>query len=95
MATDPDNWPPRWVVLDRMVSAWYDLEGNICGGALHVILDDGNLDDTHIVGTYQWLLTNDDFASQRAFGLAILHELAMMEVGERGPWYDRHITETA
>lgn len=34
--------------LRMMVAAFYELPGNICGGNLHIVLDDDNLEDEHV-----------------------------------------------
>ncbi len=32
-----------------LVKAFYQKEGNGCGGNLHIVLDDGNIEDEHIL----------------------------------------------
>lgn len=41
-----------------MVWAYYDTPGNVCGGSLHVVLDDGNVSDDCVQGAR-------DFAESR------------------------------
>jgi hypothetical protein len=41
---------PTEEFLKLMVTAFYELPGNTCGGCLHIVLDDGNLEDHHV----QW-----------------------------------------
>lgn len=44
---DKNNWFDK---VMNLVDAYYALEGNICGGNLHIVLDDENLEDNHL----QW-----------------------------------------
>lgn len=34
--------------LIQAVKYYYSLEGNQCGGSLHIVLDDDNIEDSHI-----------------------------------------------
>lgn len=40
-----DRWLPR---LNEMIKDYYSLPGNICGGLLHIVLDDDNIEDQHL-----------------------------------------------
>lgn len=39
---------PSEHLLRLMVAAFYELPGNCVGGCLHIVLDDGNLEDHHV-----------------------------------------------
>lgn len=40
----------------ELVAAWYEIDGNEAGGALHIVTDDGNVSDDMI----QWCVANLD-----------------------------------
>ena len=40
---------PSHDYLRRMISVFYEINGNNCGGKLHIVLDDYNLEDEHII----------------------------------------------
>jgi hypothetical protein len=45
---DRDPGRPKVPFVSAMVRKFYDQPGNEAGGLLHVVLDDGNLEDSHI-----------------------------------------------
>lgn len=44
----------------KMAQAYYAKEGNICGGSLHVVLDDGNVDDECVRFSRNWAQDHQD-----------------------------------
>ncbi len=43
------NDKPTVTEVLPLVKAFYEKEGNGCGGNLHIVLDDGNIEDDHIL----------------------------------------------
>lgn len=41
-------WRPSFAVMAPIVRQFYSLPGNGVGGLLHIVLDDGNIEDHHI-----------------------------------------------
>jgi len=39
---------------------FYSIPGNECGGSLHIVLDDGNLEDDHVLFCVRYAQENDD-----------------------------------
>lgn len=54
-------------VLDLCVQ-WYNIPGNECGGALHAVLDDDNVDDHHI-----------SYSREQAIGTIDMDAIAILE----------------
>jgi len=44
----------------EMARAYYAKYGNECGGSLHVVLDDGNVDDDSVRFCCNWAADNQD-----------------------------------
>lgn len=44
----PRKMKPTVPDVRRMAEAYYAKDGNACGGALHIVLDDGNVDDDDV-----------------------------------------------
>lgn len=43
-----------------LVREYYAKEGNICGGSLHIVLDDQNVDDSHIQFCLEYAIEHSD-----------------------------------
>ncbi len=43
-----------------LMRAYAAKEGNECGGSLHVVLDDGNVNDSHVKFCIQYAKDNND-----------------------------------
>lgn len=80
------NLQTRLDNLNSLRDIFYEMPGCSCGGALHILLDDGNIRDTDIVFCYKEL-HKEKYSSQRAVGLAILHELIMLSEAHRKQWW--------
>jgi hypothetical protein len=39
---------PTVIEIAPLVASFYEFEGNGCGGSLHIVLDDGNIEDSHV-----------------------------------------------
>ena len=50
---------PRVPEVSPLVRAYYDL-GNITGGSLHIVLDDGNVEDHHVQFCVQYAIDHGD-----------------------------------
>lgn len=48
-----------------MIRAYYDKPGNECGGSLHIVLDDGNIEDGCIVFCRDWARERGDVDGER------------------------------
>lgn len=69
--------------LANRIAEYYKKEGNGCGGNCHLVLDDGNLDDSDIQFCKGYCAhANDDD------GLAIMREMLSMSPEERQKVYD-------
>jgi len=58
-----------------------------CGGPLHIITDDGNIEDTHLVSCYRWLHGEKNTAFITSVCKAILHELMLLTEAQRLLWW--------
>jgi hypothetical protein len=62
---------------------------NEIGGALHIVTDDGNLDDSHVEWCITYAVSQDDY-----YGAALALLLMQMTRTQRGKvskeWYDWH-----
>ena len=56
----------------------YEASNYGCGGSLHIILDDGNYDDSDII-----LCSNNSYSNNDVFGIHICQILGKMSVNER------------
>lgn len=72
--------PRDWLELTAMCRAYYRKDGNSCGGLLHVILDDSNVDCIESCRV-------DCLANGDTDGLAILDRLEEMEEDDRYAWW--------
>ena len=63
--------------LKQMIAEYYSIKGNYCGGSLHIVLDDGNI-ESHFI---QWCL---EYAEDRgdAKGVELANMLLMFEEDE-------------
>lgn len=66
------------MTLDDMIARYYAKDGNGVGGNLHVILDDGNVNNEHIDFCRKQCARNGDVD-----GLAILDVIAAMPEEDR------------
>jgi hypothetical protein len=48
--------PPKPTVPEvlPLVRAYYEKPGNSVGGNLHIVLEDGNVDDSHVRACLEW-----------------------------------------
>jgi len=58
-----------------------------CGGPLHIITDDGNIDGDHLVFCYRYLHEGDYTAYIMSICKSILHELMLLEKAQRVVWW--------
>lgn len=42
------HYTPKVAAIKTMISALYDIEGCICGGIAHIVVDDDNFEDHHL-----------------------------------------------
>lgn len=77
----------RLQLLTDLQVAFYGIPGNGAGGGLHIVLDDGNMEDHHLVFCYREL-HREAHEQSRALGLVILHELMMLSSAQRLAWYE-------
>lgn len=66
------------MTLEDMIAQYYSKDGNGTGGNLHVVLDDGNVNDLHIDFCRNQCALNGDVD-----GLAILDVIAAMPEKDR------------
>lgn len=90
---DFDKLEIRLQLLNEMVSIFYALPGCSAGGALHVVLDDGNVRDSDIIFCHNELFLPQN-ESQRYLGLAIIQELMMLSPAQRWLWHNCESIET-
>lgn len=78
------RWEPdpgatdRARVLKLATEAFYQIDGNQCGGALHLVLDDGNIEDEHIAFCLTQAVERGD-----KLGAAIAREMMKLTWDER------------
>lgn len=51
---------PSIQFMREIVHSFYSLDGNIVGGSLHIVLDDYNIEDNHIVWCKNYALEKQD-----------------------------------
>lgn len=69
--------------LANLIAEYYKKEGNGCGGNCHLVLDDGNLEDSDIQFCIGYCAKADD-----TDGLAIMREMLSLNPEERQKVYD-------
>lgn len=68
----------------ELARAYYEKPGNGCGGSLHIVLDDGNLEDGHIEFCRTYAAERDD-----ADGVRLAELLLQMTPTQRHKVYAR------
>jgi hypothetical protein len=81
---NPDKVPDRPTVPEvrALASAYYRMPGNSVGGCLHVVLDDGNLEDGSVASCRDYAAKCDDAA-----GVELAEKLLQMTVTQRKKVY--------
>ena len=51
---------PSIQFMRAIVHAFYELEGNIVGGSLHIVIEDYNIEDSHIMWCRNYALEKQD-----------------------------------
>lgn len=51
---------PTIPFMRGLIASYYKLEGNICGGSLHVVLDDGNLETRSVQHCLEYATKQND-----------------------------------
>ena len=69
--------------LCKMIQAYYEYE--VVGGALHIVLDDGNLEDKHI----HWCISAPIKERNDKAALDIANELLKMSFSARNRLYNK------
>ncbi len=69
----------------ELVSEYYCLPGNAVGGALHIVVDDGNIEDSHVQ-----FCRNEALARGDAAGVRIADLLLQMSKTQRKKVADTH-----
>lgn len=64
--------------IKELVCEYESIPDNICGGSLHIVLDDGNLDDNSIISCYNHAKENKDY-----LGMLICSKLMGVDEGDR------------
>ena len=65
-----------------MVREYYALPGNLCGGSLHVVLDDGNINDDDVAFGLESAMKRGDVPGER-----LAEVLARMTMTQRRKVY--------
>lgn len=68
-----------------LVNEFYGIEGNGVGGHLHIVLDDGNIEDDHVAHCLERARMDDDFVAE-----ALASILVKMSRTQRTKLYRRH-----
>lgn len=63
----PDDFDPSEEAksLIRRVQKYYEVYGNECGGSLHIVLDDGNIEDDHILFCQEGAKEREDILGEK------------------------------
>ena len=69
------------------INDYYSLNGNICGGNLHIVLDDDNLRDSDILFCKEECLKDNDL-----FGIALCDNLLKIPFEDRERELDKSLT---
>lgn len=77
----------RIYLLNDMREVFYTLPKCGAGGALHIMLDDGNLRDSDLIFCLKHL-SKEENEIQRNLGTAIIHELMMLSPAQRRLWWE-------
>lgn len=72
------------VKLCDMIKRYYEIDGNGVGGALHIVLDDGNLETDSI----QWCIDNSIKERNDEDALIIANELLKLSYSAREKLYN-------
>lgn len=64
--------------IKDLVSEYDSIPENICGGNLHIMLDDFNVDDSSTMSCYEWAKENKDY-----LGMLICSKLMSIDESER------------
>lgn len=59
-AAEPETPRPSIAFMKGLIGAYYALDGNITGGSLHIVLDDGNLETEHVEWCVRWAAEKND-----------------------------------
>lgn len=54
MAVNKPSDRPKVPEVRALAEAYYEKPGNECGGSLHIVLDDGNVEDGCVTFCEQW-----------------------------------------
>lgn len=54
---------PTIEFMKHIIEAFYQLEGNSCGGGLHIVTDDYNVEDHHI----EWCISDERSVGEYAY----------------------------
>lgn len=57
--------------LKKLISEYYEIKENVCGGNLHIMLDDGNLNDRDIIWCYDHCEGKKDYLGMLICSLMI------------------------
>ena len=74
--------PPHMETLLRYCNALYSLKGYESGGLLHILLDDGNIDDESICYCLKECLLHPE-KEESVPGILICHEYFKMPIEDR------------
>lgn len=75
-------YKPRMATLLEYCRCLYKLEGCICGGLLHILLDDDNYDTNSILFCLRECITHPE-EEESELGILICKELLKMSIEER------------
>ena len=64
--------------IKELVAEYDEIPENICGGNLHIILDDFNVEDSSIIACYEFSKENKDY-----LGMLICSKLMGIDESER------------
>lgn len=76
--------------LDKLVITFYDFEECVCGGPLHIVLDDGNMRDDDMKFSREWVAKNEHGYPKHVltFALGILDILESWSPAQRYLWWN-------
>lgn len=87
-------WDNHLATIIKLIQCLYDIEGCCCGGLLHVMIDDENIDDGSIIFTLRECLNNPD-REESGIGKLICEEFSKLSMEQRRlvVQWNEHITE--
>jgi len=72
------NYKPTISEVFPLVLKYYSISGNECGGSLHVILEDNNIDDCHVRYCQKYATERNDI-----LGIELAEKLLFMSKTQR------------